>query len=105
MTEKKKKTDPTNSQTTENNCFNCFQESVYDEISGSGEKKAKTGVFCKYKWSHGKTAGKRGRSPNNFKCPCLDVILEGDGNAPTTEDEVGVKDGEVECEHVSGENN
>ena len=32
-----------------------------------------------------------------------DIILEGDGDAPATEDEVGVKDSEIECEHVSGE--
>ena len=35
--------------------------------------------------------------------PFLDVILEGDGDAPTTEDEVSVEGSEVECEHVSGE--
>ena len=47
---------------------------------------------------------KRFVSKNNFKDPCLDVILEGDGDAPAAEDEVGVKDSEVEREHVSGEN-
>ena len=47
---------------------------------------------------------KRFVSKNNFKDPCLDVILEGNGDAPAAEDEVGVKDSEVECEHVSGEN-
>ena len=35
--------------------------------------------------------------------PFLDVVLEGDGDAPTTEDEVSVEGSEVECEHVSGE--
>ena len=32
----------------------------------------------------------------------MDVILEGDGDAPTIEDEVSVQSSEVECEHVSG---
>ena len=90
----------TNSQTA--NSFCCLQESVDDEISGSGEEKAKTSIFSEYKWSHGKTAGKRGLCPNNFKYLDL-AIFEGDGDAPAIEDEVCIKDGEIEREHVSGE--
>ena len=75
---------------TKNNSFCCCQESVYDEISGSGEEKAKTSVFSKYKWSHGKTAGERGL--NKIKYLHLAIFI-GDGDAPAIEDEVCIKDG------------
>ena len=54
----------------------CFQESVNDEVSGSREEKAEISVFSKYKWSHGKTTGKRGKSFQTTRnCTSASVAL------------------------------